>query len=75
MSPAINAQIGESVSSMQLVLQLGVERIQATRSNEDSLSTNNRHPQDGSSYDSKLRSDKEDVSRWQDDGGESGEDV
>ncbi len=62
---ASNDQGRERALSAQLVMPFVTEQNHASYANNDSRSNN-----EGNS-----RSDKNDVSRWQDDGGESGENV
>jgi hypothetical protein len=72
---ASHGQVGDEAPSRQLVMQYGIGQNRDSRSNDDSRLNNGSQSRSDLSNDGKSRSDKEDVSRWQDDGGESGEDV
>ena len=59
--------------AMQLEMQLGFEKTESTDLDKVSSWSKSQDPEQRSFDDGRSRQDKDDVSRWQDDGGESGE--
>jgi hypothetical protein len=72
---ASNDQVGDAAQSRQLVMQYGVDQNQTSHASDGAHSVNESQSRAEVSNDGKSRSNNDDVSRWQDDGGESGEDV
>ena len=68
-----NGQHEVRPSAIQLVMQLGFEKTES-RDLDDGFSWSKKPDPEQQSLDvGRTRQDKDDVSRWQDDGGESGE--